>query len=499
MRELIDLIDTLTEASNLSASEISKYPKRIEKFLDKIAKGDPFTTLSNQEVVIDPTEAQRFADLIQANQFRGNLKARTVDGAEIPLSQLAKTGEFGGAAVAVGQEATAAGKEALLVKPSQIGICDADIPAGKLGGVIAKNSVLASTPYGKIVIGMSQQITKGAPAQFSAEYTTKEYEKVRKAIVDYAGEYLGVLALVTGRSNFPRRDQFLEWLGGSISDLTINFPSKANTNIADSYARITNKKTEHTLNISSKGTGGGAAPAISGLKISDETKRSKKLKNAVAFIELCQRTGTIEQAFEAIDFIYKINPSSIDKRFHKILPMSKNPELPSYVASAFKSKTPLPKKYASIYADIRSDATDAGKLIYAIKKEVASAINTKDAIPEFKETILQVLEMNFVQQYADYDHSQATISFETQWPAKLHGEVSVVNKSSAKDPTSGGFSFKLGRVAEYDDNSNPGAMRDSDDPLPMAKKTRIKNPKAPKTTATRTKRSTVTEPVRRKR
>jgi hypothetical protein len=80
-------------------------------------------------------------------------------------------------------------------------------------------------------------------------------------------------------------------------------------------------------------------------------------------------------------------------------------------------------------------------------------MNRKDAIPEFKDAIIQILEMNFIQQYCDYKSGQLT--FATQWPAKLDGKISVENKSSAIDPTAGGFSFKLGRT---DDSvsSEPG-------------------------------------------
>ena len=71
------------------------------------------------------------------------------------------------------------------------------------------------------------------------------------------------------------------------------------------------------------------------------------------------------------------------------------------------------------------------------------AINDHDAIPAFKDVVLDLLEMNFIQQYADYKKGE--ITFATQWPAKLDGQISVESKSSAKDPSSGGFSFKLGR------------------------------------------------------
>jgi hypothetical protein len=71
--------------------------------------------------------------------------------------------------------------------------------------------------------------------------------------------------------------------------------------------------------------------------------------------------------------------------------------------------------------------------------------------------------MNFIQQYADYKGGE--ITFETQWPAKLNGKISVENKSSAGDPTAGGFSFKLGREASRD---NDGVARDTDDPAQLS-------------------------------
>ena len=458
MRDILNLLDTLNEAAvGMSAGEITKYETRIEKFLNKITLGEPFTTIDNQEVVIDPAEAKRFLTLYKQNLFKGSLKARIANSNdEIALSKLAKTAEFGGAAVAVGQDPGTAGKEALLVKPKTIQITDFDIPAGSLYKVIAGNQVLNSTDYGKTVIQLANEIVAGQAVVLPPEYQDKSMEKVRKAIVDYAGEYLGVLALVSGRTKFDNQKAFTKWLGAGVGELVVNFPGKSNTNIADSYATVKNKKTSHSLNISSKGTGGGAAPAISGLKISDDIKQNPNLKNAVKFIELCQAkadargASTLIQAFEAMNFIYSINPGAISKKFQKFLPWQH--AAVATIVDAVSTGRPLPKKYSPAYADIKTrggNVTEGGTLVYAIKKDVAEAINDRNAIPEFKDTILQVLEMNFIQQYTDY--SGGEITFETQWPAKLDGDVSVVNKSSAGEPTAGGFSFKLGRVTSADE------------------------------------------------
>jgi len=316
------------------------------------------------------------------------------------------------------------------------------------------------------------------------EYIDKAKESERKAIVDYAGEYLGVLALLYGRSRFPRKQQFLEWLGGDIGELTLNFPSAANNNIADSYAVITNPNTSHSLNISSKGTGGGAAPAISGLKISPEVKRNPKLKNAVTLIELCQAgkddTGpsTIVQAFKIMDFLYSVDPNGIPKEWHKFLPFaSKAPKLQQQCIDSINSikgqkneknvyGLSLPVPYQKLIIDVNSEkASDGGKMVYKIKKTIAQLVNSKKVIPEFADTILQVLEMNFIQQYTDYNPN-GEITFATQWPSKLEGVVTMENKSSAIEPSSAGFSFKLGRNASDYEDIGPNGETSQDDDTP---------------------------------
>lgn len=481
MRQLLDKIAQLTEASTLAPSEITKHEWRFRKIIEKIKTGDPFQDKSGQPVIIDPREARRLTSLYNNGQLVGAIAVRTVDDQgqpldQIPMSALKKTPELqkpGGASTSASgnQRVT---KEDAQVKPTQIGITDRDIPAKDLYKTIVQNPVLNSTDYGRVVIGLAQQIAAGKPAVLPAEYQSKENEQVRKAIVDYAGEYLGVLALINGQSAFPRKRQFLQWLGGGLADLILRFPSKANTNLADSYASITNPQTNHTLNISSKGTGGGAAPAISGLKISDDIRRIPQYQSALEFIDICQksdRTGgptTITSAFDAIDLIHRVNPGSLPSETRKILPLGSNPRLLPFVVAQIKSKgsdmTPLPKKYDTITNRVKSkNATPSGKLVYELKNIVQTAINDKNAIPEFRDLILQILEMNFIQQYADYDNG--VITFATQWPAKLDGDISVQHKSSAVSPTDGGFSFKLGRPDNFgadDDLGNPGPQDNPD-------------------------------------
>jgi hypothetical protein len=486
MRDLLKILENLQEATKaeskgpqtlfskgLTPTEINKDPRRWTLLIQKITTNQPFVdNVTGEAIYINPEEAKRLTKMKKDGTFTGTKTTIiTKDGEEIPMGQLAKNEEFGGST-----------KESVLLKPSLIKITDRDIPATDLYETIAGNQVLQSTDYGRVVIQLAQYIISAEHCQLPPELLTKEREPERKAIVDYAGEYLGVLALLYGRTRFPRKTQFLEWLGGDIGDLTLNFPSAANNNIADSYATITNPGTSHSLNISSKGTGGGAAPAISGLKISPEIKRNAKLKNAVTLIELCQagrdETGpsTIVQAFRIMDFLYSVDPSGIPKEWHKFLPFgTKAPKLQQQCIESINSikgqknekgiqALGLPKVYQPLINDINSEkASDGGKMIYKIKKTIAQLVNSKKVIPEFADTILQVLEMNFIQQYTDY-HPNGEITFATQWPSKLEGVVSMENKSSAIDPSSAGFSFKLGRTTEdYDEMGPDGPEPDSDE------------------------------------
>lgn len=457
MRNLINLIQNITEGvGKLSASEITNRPGRFEKFIEKIKARQPFTLLDGDTVTIDPREAKRFVDLKIANNFRGNLSARTTDDLEIPLSKFAKTSDFGGSGVVAGAASDSAGKEALVVKPKDIQIVNRNIAAHDLYDEIVNNPILNSTEYGKVVIQLAEYIRAGEIVMLPKEYQQKE--KVRKAIVDYAGEYLGVLALLYNQTRFPAKAKFVEWLGGDIGDLIINFPEGSNNNIADSYASITNGITNHRLNISSKGTGGGAAPAISGLKVPDYMASAPKYENIVEFINICKAPkpkggvpGTLTQGFAAMDLLYRINPDSIPKLYVPFLPWAdKHPDIARLCDDSIVDKKAgesgiLPKQYQKLVSQIVSkEASDGGKLAYLVKKEVANSINSHDGIPGFQAAVLEILEMNFMQQYTDY--KSGVLSFATQWPAKLEGKISCENKCSATDPKAGGLCFKLGRT-----------------------------------------------------
>jgi len=479
MRDLLNLIQTLSEDSTLNPSIILKRGGRFEKFIYMIANQQPFYTIDQEPVIADPSEAARFQQLHDDGKFSGTLKIKLEDGRQIPLSHLLKTSDLGGEAK-TGEEGETTGKESALLKPSQIKITDKDIPASQLGETIINNSVLQSTDYGRLVIEMAETIMNGGNPVIPKDVPTK----IKESIIDYAGEYLGVLALVSGTSRFPRKKGFTEWLGSDVSELTINFPGKANTNIADSYASISNDKTNHKINISSKGQGGGAPPSVSGLKVPDEIRNNPDYLGAVGFIDLCDNgtkkvaakislpsPRTISSVFAAMNLLNEVAPESIPQKFKSILPWDVNKitndvkesienfkkNVQSSGPNSYPGKMP---GYDIFFNDIKfkKPSSDGGKLTHAVKLAVMNAVNEGQAIPEFQEVVLSILDMNFIQQYADFDPKSRIMSFATQWPAKLEGQITLESKSGGTDPTKGGFSFKLANTSPKTDLEEPDEL-----------------------------------------
>ena len=260
MRDLINILEFLSEGITLAASEFKNRPNRYDAFIKKIIAKRKFTTVDNQEVMIDPSEAQRYEQLWDPDieQFTDSKAAQFIKLAPgesyagknvIPLSKLLKTTEFGGASVGLDQPQAQGGKASYALTPKAIGITDRDIPASDFYDTIVNNPVLNSTDYGKEVIQLANFIVSGESVSISPE--TAKNDKLRAAIQDNAGEYLGVLALIYGRSRFPSRASFQEWLGGSTDELVVKFPSASNFALADSFGMITNPNTNHSVNISS--------------------------------------------------------------------------------------------------------------------------------------------------------------------------------------------------------------------------------------------------------
>jgi hypothetical protein len=462
MRDILDRLDSILEDRTLAPGIINKDAQRFDSVIRYLRSPDARFYFAKQPpdieqpfVVAAPDLANEWSSLKSQGQFSGtNVKVRDNQGRTWPVSAFLKTAEFGGQAAKPGEEGEVQ-KEAALLKPTQIGITDKPIAAGNLGKEIINNSVLQSTDYGRAVIDMAKQIMAGRNPVVPKEYLGT---KIGTSIQDYAGEYLGVLAMITGVSDFPYKEDFLDWLGGDLKSLTLEFPSKANTNIADSFASVTNKRTNHKINISSKGEGGGAPPSVGGLKIPEEIRNDPQYQTAVDFIDLADtsRKGgrfqlpepkTVSQVFQAMNLLHERVPNAVPAKFRKFLPWDisiVDKAIESMEAFKDGKDKSLPR-YKSAWSDIRfkKPSSDGGKLVHAVKLAVMQAVNEGQAIPNFQDVILRILGMNFIQQYALMDSKSGVMSFRTQWPAQLRGKVSLESKSGATDPRKGGFSFKL--------------------------------------------------------
>jgi hypothetical protein len=203
------------------------------------------------------------------------------------------------------------------------------------------------------------------------------------------------------------------------------------------------------------------------MKIPESVKRNPKYKTAIELLDLCASEGAATVGFHVMNLLYQNDPKSIPSEYKGLLPWKDN--VIAAAQQSMKNEMPLPAKYQKIIDTVKSKAPDGGRLMYAIKRDVAKMVNS-GALPEYEAAMLEVLDYNFIQQYATFEGKKSgVVNFATQWPAKIDGEVSMENKSSANEPGSGGFSFKLhpkGTPMRVDPES--GDVEDTEQPMDIA-------------------------------
>jgi hypothetical protein len=318
-----------------------------------------------------------------------------------------------------------------------------EIPAGKLYDVIATNPTLDKAgPLGKAIKEAAAQINN------SQNPSVKQYdEKTQKVMAIDAGEYLGILAMVKDVAEFPKKEAFLKFLKASnLDNLALIFPGEQNASLADSYG-VQNAQTGHTIMISSKGGKGstavGAAPALSGLRASVEKRKSKiKPGNGLDFISTINKTPTVKQAFVGLNWVAEHYPESIPKYFQKLLPMSE--DTMNMIAQNIKMKgtTKLPAsllKFTQSPYMKPSKGTPGGAIVYFFTKELVRIVN-EGLIPGFRETVLELLDENFMQIFTRIVGGK--LVFKVLWPGKVDGNVSLYTKLSSAD-MSQALSFKV--------------------------------------------------------
>jgi hypothetical protein len=315
------------------------------------------------------------------------------------------------------------------------------IQGSNLHKVILTNKVLDQAgELGKAIKQATKEITQNQIP------IVKPYDdKTQKVIAIDAGEYLGILQMVHNTANFPKREAFLDFLETSdLDNMMVIFPGSQNSQLQDSYG-VQNTETGHSIMISSKGgkgkTAAGAAPALSGLKIPDAMAKTRKPGNGIDFILTMQSLSVKEQPFAAMNFLNRFYPDAVPKLYKNVLPFT-NEDMQMILAN-IAGKGNLPAKYNKIIKskNVKARARAGGILFYATAKDLVDVFNKLQPIPDFRQTVLEVLDMNFVQIFSRVVGGKLTA--DVLWPGKVDGNVLLWTKAEAGNPGSAGFSFKV--------------------------------------------------------
>jgi hypothetical protein len=222
----------ITEIGNLATGEIKKYQSRVAAFLHKVQAGSPFVTQDGRDFVIDKKQLPALKKFLLDPNSKGQLLVRSVDGETLSTSKLVKTTEFGGQSSptqAQGQNvdvSQTAGKEGLPVKPPQVfntgDIKDVNLASAKelqqagafkvkelYNRIVSSEHLNALGTYGQAIISCAKQINSGRDPKVPDGLNSAQM----RALVDYAGEYLGILAMYKGTADFPKREAFLKFIG----------------------------------------------------------------------------------------------------------------------------------------------------------------------------------------------------------------------------------------------------------------------------------------------
>jgi hypothetical protein len=444
--KLLEIKQALLESSKVSTG-IMKDPKRAAFFFSQIDAGKPFPLDPTGEIIIAKSQLPFLKKLVAAGQL-DNVKLLATDGEEYSINKLKKTPGLGG------KEA-----ETLAVKPTDV-FSQEDIdpesqnvisllaqggafPVSELNDQIQNNTALDKVGnIGKAIKEIAQQIANGIEPNMPAYLKDSE----KKAIELYAGEYLGVLSIFHGVANFPKRAEFDEFLGTDLGDLMLYFPRSQSNPLADSFA-IQNKEDGHSLKISSKAAGKGAAPSLEGLKLPNVVRKDKRFATEVAFFDEAKdsKYNAFSQPFGLMNWMFEHMPEHIDEKFYPYLPWTQEwiDELKGGLDAkeGVKFQGPIVKDLASTLPKGRPAGTDAGVIWYAVISGVLGAVNKKNALPNLKPVVLETLGYNFMQVYTTLAGNK--LKTKVFWPAKIDGKVQLKTKGYAGNPNYGKLGFQV--------------------------------------------------------
>lgn len=450
--------DFISEQQFLTPQQLTKHgPDRLYTLITMIAKGIPLYTKDGTPVVIKKSEAKRIENLYNTNKFTGQVRLIGSDGTPYPLSSFLKTKEFGGQSVAPNQDAGEAPVAG--VRPGQVFQHGTAEKGTELTAKVAINlGAFKAGALGKQIRANQYLDTQGAVGaaikQISKEIDSKQIptvpalsKKELSNIQNYGFEYLGVQQLIAGTADFPTAQQFYNHVGTKLQDLILYFPSSSSNPLADSYA-LQNAQTGNTIGISSKGSGGGAASSINGLKLSDSMKKRIGKDPAVTFCNLIQKTTSWKQPFAAVNWIAENYPGNLGE-LEQFLPFDE--EFLSWAKDTWDNRNAgvpetledIPRQYQPLYKLVQRSIKKrvSNPLFYDVRYYVKEILHTavrNGTIPNFNARMLEILGENFVLLQTDRVGKPGTGSFVThvQWPAKMGGTVTFEHKDPAPKWTS---------------------------------------------------------------
>jgi hypothetical protein len=437
----------IVEATLFKKASDIKYYDTVNEL---IAAGQTFALGANgDEGVFVINKGQKITANTQILNGEGSFKGEDIT--SIKANQLYKSPQI--INLGAGRDAEAvtstSQKETHIVKPSQI-FKDEKFNATQVFDEVIRNSVLQDSDIGLAIIKMAQEIQAGnlpefktLPAQF------------QPAIRDYAGEYLGVLALIKGIANFPTRDEWFNHLGVTdLNKIQIYFPPESNNPLGDSEGYFQNTETGNQILISSKGGKKGAPPSLNGLKIPDNL-RTPEYEADINIIETLQGASAATQPFVGINALLAVAPDSLSKEIREIGVISDQDmsEMQTLMNQKSYSKKDYKKlldpkfiKLINRYVNmdrVNERATPGGIVHYAYNKALLEAVNQNNAMPNFEPLAREILQQNFIQIFARPTGTQ--LGFDVLWPNRemATGKIQLYSKASTTEPGKGKLSFSV--------------------------------------------------------
>ena len=456
-------------------------PQEIRKTVNKKPTGEEFTEITEsnlKELILQWQQDNPQQDLASNPQeFIKILEQGLGPNFTTLLNAIEKTEAFGSTK-----------KEKYKVKPSHVftdvgaediaeleaTVSQQAIPGTNLEGVILNSPALDPTRnvLGEPIKAIVTNLQNGSTVAPAGKWWKMDNGQAKKAVRDYAGEYLGIVALVNDLAVIPSLEQLQKFLGvNSLRELSYYFPKKANTPLADSFGWM--KSNTQLINISSKGGTSGAAPSISNLTISDSLKSTKNYQEEVEFINLVKEASEFTGAFKMYNLLHRVSKDSMDtvggktsfsdSEIRALVDINKERDTmnASDQLKAIKGieQGAVGKYYDELVKRFPPKSKGGkptvivkpiGFLRFYTQRVSIDAVNKKQALPQFQKVVREVMGDNFMQVYTDFprpggdETKDGKIVVKVMYPASILEEIKVEVKSGSSTTHEGGrLGFKM--------------------------------------------------------